>query len=130
MPSKDQCKHTQTYEDDAELFNFDMEVEPMLNVLITRTLEQAQMSVHEEEELRVIDAQRKYYSEIRNAELIEAQRLEAAELRRRQELDRRKVQMKARKEEKRMAHRKHLARTMSKVYLKNLKENSMKALVD
>jgi hypothetical protein len=39
MPSKDNCKFTQVREDDYELFDFDAEVEPMLNVLLERTLE-------------------------------------------------------------------------------------------
>lgn len=72
MPAKENCKFSQTYEDDHELFNFDKEVEPMLNVLLERTLEQARMLVLEEEELRVFNSQQKEYQEIRNAELIEA----------------------------------------------------------
>ena len=51
----------------------------MLNVLCMRTLEQAQMEVLMEEELRIMKEQAKEYEEIRNAELIEAQRFEAAE---------------------------------------------------
>lgn len=35
-------------------FDFEQEVEPMLNVLIRKTFEQAQMEVLEEEELRVM----------------------------------------------------------------------------
>mmetsp|Transcript_48204 Transcript_48204/g.35390 ORF Transcript_48204/g.35390 Transcript_48204/m.35390 type:complete len:91 (+) Transcript_48204:92-364(+) len=50
MPSKDCCKFTQTLEEDDELFCFEVEVEPMLNVLIQKTLEQARMTVLEEEE--------------------------------------------------------------------------------
>jgi len=91
MPSKDNCKATQIYDGDHELFNFDAEIEPMLHVLCKRTLEQARMMVLEEEELRIMKEQQKEYEEIRNAELIEAQRLEAAETRRKHELDRRRV---------------------------------------
>ena len=39
MPSKENCKHTQIYDGDHELFDFDAEVEPMLNVLCEKTLE-------------------------------------------------------------------------------------------
>jgi hypothetical protein len=39
MPSKENCKATQIYDGDAELFDFDKEVEPMLNVLIEKTLD-------------------------------------------------------------------------------------------
>lgn len=92
MPSKDCCKYTQIFDGDPELFDFDCEVEPMLNVLCDKTLEQAQMEVLEEEELNIIKDQAKAYEEVRNAELIEAQRYEAKELRRQQEIDRRRVQ--------------------------------------
>ncbi len=44
----------------------------MLNVLVEKTLEQAQMEVLEEHELAIIKLQQEEYSEIRNAELIEA----------------------------------------------------------
>lgn len=54
MPSKDCCKSTQIYDGDYELFDFNLEVEPMLNVLIEKTLEQARMEVLEEHELAII----------------------------------------------------------------------------
>lgn len=57
MPSKDNCKSTQIYDGDYELFNFDKEVEPMLNVLIEKTLDQARMEVLEEHELALIKEQ-------------------------------------------------------------------------
>lgn len=44
----------------------------MLNVMCSRTLEQARMEVLEEEELALIKAQQKEYEEVRNAELVEA----------------------------------------------------------
>ena len=39
MPAKENCKATQLHDGDPELFDFDKEVEPMLNVLCERTLE-------------------------------------------------------------------------------------------
>ena len=54
MPAKENCKSTQIYEGDYELFDFNAEVEPMLNVLISKTLEQARMEVLEETELEII----------------------------------------------------------------------------
>lgn len=53
----------------------------MLNVLCSKTIEQARMEVLVEEELKIIKEQAKEYEEVRNAELIEAQRFEAAERR-------------------------------------------------
>jgi len=72
MPAKENCKHTQIYDGDYELIDLDKEVEPILNVLIEKTLDQARMEVLEEHELLIIKQQSKEYQEIRNAELIEA----------------------------------------------------------
>lgn len=57
MPDKNNCKATQIYEGDEELFDFNVEVEPMLNVLCSKTLEQARMEVLEETELEIIKTQ-------------------------------------------------------------------------
>ena len=122
MPSKDCCKSTQIYEGDDELFDFNEEVEPMLNVLCTKTLEQARMEVLEETELEIMKSQQKEYEEIVNAEIIMAQRFEAAEQRCADEVDRRQLQNRARKEDKRSAHKKINARTISKNYLAGLRE--------
>lgn len=43
---------TQVYE--GELFDFDYEVQPILEVLVGKTIEQALMEVHEEEELEML----------------------------------------------------------------------------
>ena len=125
MPAKENCKSTQIYDGDYELFDFNREVEPMLNTLIEKTLEQAQMEVLEEYELSLIEAQSKEYQEVRNAELIEAQRMEAAEDRIAQEISRRGVQQRARKAERRAAHQKHCCRVVSKVFLDGLREDAI-----
>lgn len=130
MPAKENCKGTQIFDEDPELFDFDKEIEPMLNVLVGKTLEQARMMVLEEEELRIMKVQQKEYEEIRNAELIEAQRLEAAENRRRQEYERRKVQQRARKVERIQAHKKHVARVLAKQHVVGMKDAALKVLFD
>lgn len=128
MPSKDCCKSTQIYEGDHELFDFNAEVEPMLNVLCSKTLEQARMEVLEETELEIIKSQQKEYDEIVNAELIMAQRYEAVEQRHQQEIMRRAVQDRARKEEKRQAHMKLNARHVSKNFIAGLREEALAEL--
>jgi len=78
MPVKTgEDKETQIW--DGELFNFDYEVEPILQVLIGKSLEQGRMEVLEEEELRVMREEQKRYDELRLAEMMEAQRLEGKE---------------------------------------------------
>lgn len=115
-------------EGDAELFDFDKEVEPMLNVLCLKTLEQARMEVLEETELEIMKTQKKQYEEVRNAELIEAQRFEAAEARVKAEKERRANQQKARKQERKNAHQKHVSRVVAKKYLIGLKDHALSTL--
>lgn len=68
-----------------KLFDFDLEVKPMLQVLVGKTIEQALLEVMEEEELANLRANQYAYEEIRNVELAEVQRLEEQERRHREE---------------------------------------------
>ncbi|XP_051020201.1 radial spoke head protein 3 homolog isoform X2 [Acomys russatus] len=77
---------------EGELFDFDLEVKPMLEVLVGKTIEQALLEVMEEEELAKLRASQYAYEEIRNVELAEVQRLEEQERRHREEKERRKKQ--------------------------------------
>ncbi|KAM4817247.1 radial spoke head protein 3 homolog [Urocitellus parryii] len=77
---------------EGELFDFDLEVKPMLEVLVGKTIEQALLEVMEEEELANLQASQHAYEEIRNVELAEVQRLEEQERRHREEKERRKQQ--------------------------------------
>ncbi len=84
MPQKTgEDRETQIW--DGELFNFDYEVEPILQVLIGKTLENGRMEVLEEEELRIMKEEQKRYDELRYAEMAEAQRMEAEERRKLEE---------------------------------------------
>jgi hypothetical protein len=66
---------------EGELFDFDTEVEPILQVLMGKTLEQGRMEVLEEEELKAMKDQQRQFEQMRNAEFAEMQRLEAKEAR-------------------------------------------------
>ena len=68
-----------------QLFDFDIEVKPILEVLVGKTVEQALLEVMEEEELSNLRAQQRRFKELRNAELVETQRLEEQERRHREE---------------------------------------------
>lgn len=68
-----------------KLFDFDIEVKPMLEVLVGKTIEQALLEVMEEEELATLRASQYSYEELRNTELAEVQRLEEQERRHREE---------------------------------------------
>ena len=77
---------------DGELFDFDLEVQPILQILVGKTTEQALLEVVEEEELKNLRQQQREFEELRNAELAEMQRLEEQEKRYRDEKIRRMKQ--------------------------------------
>lgn len=84
-----------------QLFDFDIEVKPILEVLVGKTVEQALLEVMEEEELANLRAQQRRFEELRNAELVETQRLEEQERRHREEKQRRmRQQLEVLKKEK------------------------------
>lgn len=62
-----------------------MEVQPILEVLVGKTIEQALIEVLEEEELAALREQQRRFLEIRAAELAESQRLAERELRMKRE---------------------------------------------
>merc|ERR1719265_107402 len=77
---------------EGDLFDFDVEVEPVLEVLVGKTLEQSMMEVLEEEELESLQRHQEDFEKRRNAEMLEVQRMEAAEKRRADETERRMKQ--------------------------------------
>jgi hypothetical protein len=119
---------TQIYEGD--LFDFDMEVEPILEVLVGKTLEQSMMEVMEEEELSNMRAHQEHFEQIRNAELAETQRLEEAEKRRAQEKERRVQQEKERVAREQQVTEKVAARTFTKGFLAELQSSVVSNLSD
>merc|ERR1719282_652809 len=75
----------ETQIEEGELFDFDVEVEPVLEVLVGKTLEQSMMEVLDEEELESLRRYQEDFEKRRNAEMLEVQRMEAAEKRRESE---------------------------------------------
>ncbi|KAL2622630.1 hypothetical protein R1flu_002835 [Riccia fluitans] len=97
-------KETQIYEND--LFNFDMEIEPLLEVLVGRSIEQAVMEVMEDHQLAHIRMHQDRFEQLRIAEMVAVEKLEAAHARALEEAARRREQEKKRlEEEKRLKER-------------------------
>lgn len=69
----------------SQLFDFDIEVKPILEVLVGKTIEQASLEVTEEEDLANLRVYQSAYHELRNAEMAEVQRLEEQERRHKEE---------------------------------------------
>ncbi|KAL3691315.1 hypothetical protein R1sor_004966 [Riccia sorocarpa] len=97
-------KETQIYEND--LFNFDMEIEPLLEVLVGRSIEQAVMEVMEDHQLAHIRMHQDRFEQLRIAEMVAVEKLEAAHARALEEAARRREQERKRlEEEKRLKER-------------------------
>lgn len=106
--------------EDGDLFDFDLEVIPILEVLCGKTLHVAMLEVMQEEELEAIRLQQVEFENIRNVELLELQRLEAEEKRKLQEKERRVEQERKRLQEKRALESKIAARCFAQQYLTSL----------
>ena len=113
----------------GDLFDFDLEVEPILEVLVGKTLEQGLMEVLEEEELENIRKHQEEFEQIRNAELAEVQRLEEEVKRKDAEKKRRLNQERARVKAEKELREKVAARAFVSNYLTNLQKNAFSSLV-
>jgi hypothetical protein len=128
IPTKTGLDKATQVEDD--LFDFDLEVEPILEVLVGKTLEQSMQEVLEEEELAAIRRRQEDFEQARNAELAEVQRLEAEARRKFEEKQRRVTQESERIVKEKDVEEKVAARAFAKEYLTDLHENVFGGLVD
>ncbi|KAM9382167.1 radial spoke head protein 3 homolog [Phaethornis superciliosus] len=113
-------KDVATEIEEGELFDFDIEVKPILEVLVGKTIEQSLLEVMEEEELAQLRAQQRAYAELRNAELAEVQRLEEQDRRYREEKQRRKLQHMQMLQKQKETTEKIAARAFAQHYLSDL----------
>jgi len=120
----------ETQIEQGDLFDFDMEVEPVLEVLVGKTLEQSMMEVLEEEELESLRRHQEDFEKRRNAELLEVQRMEAAEKRRSDEMERRLAQAAAQREQDLSTMKKIISRSIAVSHLSSLKDRAFAHLHD
>lgn len=118
VPAKSGVDNWTQVEDD--LFDFDFEVEPLLEVLVGKTMEQAMLEVLEEEEMENMQRHQTEFTQRRNAELAETQRMEAEEIRRYEEKERRKQQEKERLAREMVTREKLASAAFTKSFLRNL----------
>lgn len=105
---------------EGDLFDFDIEVKPILEVLVGKTVEQSLLEVMEEEELANLRAQQRAFEELRNAEFVEQQRLEEQERRHREEKERRMRQQREVLRKEKETAEKIAARAFAQSYLADL----------
>lgn len=116
--------------DNGDLFDFNVEVEPILEVLLGKTLEQGMDEVLEEEELANIRAHKDRFEQLRNSKLAEVQRLEAEAKRREEEKTRRFEQEKTRLEQEEEVMEKVAARGFAKHFLSDLHDSVFDNLME
>lgn len=119
---------TQIHEGD--LFHFDDAVEPMLEVMVGKTLEQAMLEVMQEEELELLRQQQLEFEQRRKEELLEAQRMEALERRKFEERERRKKQELERLQREKETREKLQARQFAKAFMFNMENRVFSRLQD
>lgn len=104
----------------GDLFDFDLEVEPILEVLVGRTMHVAMLELMQEDELDAIFKQQQEFEAIRSIELSEVQRLEAEARRKASERDRRIAQEKKRLSDRLALEEKVASRAFANQYLSDL----------
>jgi len=112
----------------GDLFDFDVEVKPILEVLVGKTLRISMLEVMEEEELEAIRRRQREFEQMRNAELMEVQRLDAEASRKFAEKQRRVAQEKERLRMQAELETKVAARSFARNYLVDLSDAVFDAL--
>mmetsp|Transcript_20822 Transcript_20822/g.29935 ORF Transcript_20822/g.29935 Transcript_20822/m.29935 type:complete len:373 (+) Transcript_20822:84-1202(+) len=120
----------QTQIEPGDLFDFDLEVEPILEVLVGKTIHVSMLELMQEEELENIRREQEEFEAVRNIELAEVQRLEAEARRKTQEKDRRIAQEKQRVQDRIELEEKIAARAFSSQYLSTMHDGIMSDLMD
>lgn len=110
----------QTQIESGDLFDFNTEVEPILEVLVGKTIHVAMLEIMQEEELEAIRLQQEEYETVRNIEMAEVQRLEAEIKRKQLEKERRVMQEKKRLEDRRRLEETIAARQFTTQFLGEL----------
>ncbi|KAL9864360.1 radial spoke head protein 3 homolog [Geothlypis trichas] len=113
-------KDVATQIEKGELFDFDIEVKPILEVLVGKTVEQALLEVMEEEELSQLWSHQRAFAELRNAEFAELQRLEEQDRRIREEKERRRLEHLEKLRKQKETAEKIAARAFAQRYLADL----------
>jgi hypothetical protein len=125
-----EAKTTQIFDGDADLFDYENEVEPILQVLVGKSIEHARIEVIEQYEDLELQKHKRRFLQLKEAELMETQRLEEARGRKNDEIDRRNLQQRTAKNSQVQSEKKVVARSFAKDFLRYFKRDTMNVLVD
>jgi hypothetical protein len=117
---------TQVEED--QLFDFDFEVRPIVETIVGKTIEQAFLEVHEEEEFAAIRLQKEAIEYRRNGDLTDILRLEETEQRKFEEKQRRVAERLVYESEQQELRSRIAARGFGEFFVSDLIGNALKIL--
>lgn len=120
----------ETQIENGELFDFDREVEPLLEIIVGRTLEQSLAEVLREEELRNLKERQRDFEHKKKVELAEIRKLEETERLKYEEQVRRLQQEKARLAAEKKRRMRAASQTIARDYVGNLVLNVFDQLVE
>jgi len=120
----------ETQIEEGDLFDFDKEVDIVLEVLIGKTLEYSMIEVLHEEELAAMKRHQEEYEQMRYQEMLEVRRIEEHEQRRADEALRRKNQLLAYKQMETQLKQKIASRHLARTHLSSLLPRSLQILND
>lgn len=117
-----------TWIDELEMFDFNESVEPILEVLIGKSMDQGLREVRQEEEIKVLSAHQAKWALERDIIQTEAQRLLVEAQRKKEEADRRLAQAKEARREEAIAEHTQCAKTTAKEFFTELQTRVLQNL--
>ena len=114
---------------DGELFNFDRDVQPLLTVVVGKTLEQSLLEIEQEDEISNLREAKLMYSKKKKDENKRIKNLEDREIQKKYNNDAKKEHRKQIREIRKTTQKELISRVMSKTYLREIVKNSYNDLI-
>ena len=114
---------------DGDLFDFDKDVQPLLTVVVGKTLEQSMIELEQEQEIENLKQAKLMYSKKRNDDSKRIKNLEEKEIQKKYNNDAKKEIRKQTRETRKKTQKQLISRFISKTYLRDLVKNSYQDLI-
>ena len=114
---------------DGDLFDFDKDVQPLLTVVVGKTLEQSMLELEQEQEIENLKQAKLMYSKKRNDDSKRIKNLEEKEIQKKYNNDAKKEIRKQTRETRKKTQKQLISRFISKTYLRDLVKNSYQDLI-
>ena len=114
---------------DGDLFDFDKDVQPLLTVIVGKTLEQSLLELEQEQEIENLRQAKLMYSKKRNDDNKRIKNLEEKEIQKKYNNDAKKEIRKQMRETRKKTQKELISRFISKTYLRDLVKNSYQDLI-